>query len=132
MALDDIGIDLNDGFLSEYFVGPELREVVETITNDGVMLTQSEIAKRTGRLAASTHGHTGVGPVLKGDPRWIGEITVGGQGSLGTVGADPHSGQWDYAASNIYGAGNHPGSTGRHHNAPSDVLDSVREQLGSL
>lgn len=151
MALEDIGVDFNDAFLSEYFVGPELRGILETVTNNGVMLTQSEIAKRTGRLAASTHGHTEVGPVIEGDPRWIGEITIGGQGPLGTVGADSHSGGWDYAASYEFGAGNHaaseatppargkklgtaatPGSTGGHHNQAAHILDSVREQLGSL
>lgn len=151
MALEDIGVHLNDEFMAEYLVGPDIRSVVETITNTGVMLTQSEVAKRTGRLAASVHGTTDVGPVIEGDPRWIGEITMGGAGALGTVGADPHSGFWDYAASYEFGAGDHetseatppprgkklgkaatPGSTGRHHNAAAHVLDRVREELGAL
>lgn len=128
--------NLNDEFLTEYFVGPELREVVETVTNSAVMLTQAEIAKRTGLLASTIHGHTEVGPVLAGDDRWIGEITVGGQGSLGTPlgagGVDSKSGLHDYAASYEFGAGNHPGSTGRHTNRPAHILDAVREQLGVL
>lgn len=127
---------LNDEFLTEYFVGPELRGVVETVTNNGVMLTQDEIAKRTGLLAATTHGTTSVEPVLKGDDRWVGEITVGGQGSLGSPlgvgGVDSKSGLHDYAASYEFGAGDHPNSTGRHHNPPAHILDRVREQLDAL
>lgn len=128
--------DLNDDFLTEYFVGPELRGVVETVTNTGVMLTQDEIAKRTGLLASTVHGSTSIEPVLKGDDRWIGSIETGGQGSLGSPlgpgGVDSKSGLHDYAASNEFGAGNHPNSTGRHHNAPAHVLDRVSEQLGTL
>lgn len=127
---------LNDDFLTEYFVGPELRGVVETITNSGVMLTQDEIAKRTGLLASTVHGSTSVEPVLQGDPRWIGSIDVGGQGSLGSPlgkgGVDSKSGLHGYAASYEFGAGNHPGSTGRHTNRPAHVLDRVRESLGLL
>lgn len=129
-------IDLNDGFLTEYFKGPDLREVVETMTNNATMLTQSEIAKRTGVLASTIHGHTSVEPVLSGDPRWVGEVTIGGQGSAGTPMGAPggHTGRafHDYAASYEFGAGNHPGSTGRHTNRPAHVLDRVREELGGL
>lgn len=135
-------IDLREEFLAEYFVGPDLRGVVESVTNNGVMLTQSQVAKRTGALAASIRGHTEVGPVEFGEDRWIGEITMGGQGSAGTV---------DYGASYEFGAGDHeeseeqpaprgkrlgrsarPGSTGRHHNRAAHVLDRVREELGGL
>lgn len=134
--LERQGIFLNDRFMAEYFVGPDLRAVVETVTNNGVILTQDEIAKRTGFLASTTHGTTSIEPVLKGEERWIGEITVGGQGSLGSPlgkgGADAKSGLHNYAASYMFGAGDHPGSTGRHYNQPAHVLDRVREQLGIL
>lgn len=135
-------IDLRDEFMTEYFVGPDLRGVVEEVTNNGVMLAQSEVAKRTGMLAGAIHGHAEIGPVERGDPRWIGEITMGGQGAAGTV---------DYAASYEFGAGNHEaaeaeapeagkafgkhaksGSTGGHHNRPAHLLDRVREELGGL
>jgi hypothetical protein len=132
--LENQGIYLRDEFMSEYFVGPDLHAVVETITNNGVMLTQAEIAKRTGLLAGTIHGHTEVGPVQEGEPRWIGEVTIGGQGSLGTPMGTPgiNTGKafHDYAASYEFGAGNHPGSTGRHVNRPAHVLDIVRQQLG--
>jgi hypothetical protein len=131
-----VDYDLNDGFLTEYFVGPELRGVVEEVTNSAVMLAQSEIAKRTGLLASTIHGSASVEPVLRGDSRWVGSVDVGGQGSagspLGVGGVDSPSGLHNYAASYEFGAGNHPGSTGRHTNRPAHILDRVREQLGAL
>lgn len=129
-------IDLDETFMSKYFKGPDLRAVVEIVTNNGVMLTQAEIAKRTGFLASTIHGSTTVEQVLKGEPRWVGEVTIGGQGSLGTPmgvpGVDTGKAFHDYAASYQFGAGNHPGSTGRRHVPPSHLLNSVLEQLGSL
>jgi hypothetical protein len=134
--LENQGIYLRDEFMTEYLVGPDLAKVVEAVTNNGVMLTQAEIAKRTGLLAGTIHGHAEIGPVEKGDDRWIGEITVGGQGALGTPmgtpGANTDKAFHDYAASYEFGAGNHPGSTGRHTNQPAHVLDRVAEQLGTL
>jgi hypothetical protein len=57
------------------------------------MLYRALVAKRTGRLAAATHTHVGIGGV--DHDRIVSELVVGGQGSMGTV---------DYAASYNFGA----------------------------
>jgi hypothetical protein len=69
-----------------------VRPAVEAVTHLGVMLAQAEVAKRTGRLAATARGEVGIGGVR--NDRVVGHVILGGQGARGTV---------DYAASEQFG-----------------------------
>jgi hypothetical protein len=119
-----VELNLNDQFMGEVMLSTDMRNIVEAEAHNAQFLYQSEVAKRTGLLAASAHAHTEIGGQgRRVNDRHIGVLTVGGQGSDGTV---------VYAASHDFGAGDHPGSTGRHHNAAADDLQNVLEQLGKL
>jgi len=109
-------IELNPGLIGEVLLGDEIRDACGAIANVAAGLAQAQVPKRTGALAGSIHGHTEIGG-MKND-RWIGVVSMGGDAY--------------YAASVEYGAGNHPGSTGRHHNPPAHVFDRVLEELDGL
>ncbi|MCX8559774.1 hypothetical protein OS122_02525 [Mycolicibacterium mucogenicum] len=78
-------------------VGSELRRAVEERTHTALALYQAQVAKRTGALASSARASTSIEPVIKGQARWVGTLTVGGDGV-------------DYAAAHEFGRGEHPGS----------------------
>ena len=80
--------------LSAFMTSPTLGRILEERINTAAMLYQSQVAKNTGRLAASAHTSVAVQPVFKGLPRLVGTLTVGGPGPLGDV---------DYAASHEMG-----------------------------
>src|SRR4051812_37313927 len=115
--------DPNPG-IGEALVGNGMRRAVEERINMALLLYQAQVAKRTGALAASAHATTELGPVLKGQDRWVGVLTVGGRGV-------------DYALPHEFGRGEHPGSI---HNLDgeqsvqraADDLNVVLEQLGSF
>ncbi|OIN80871.1 hypothetical protein [Mycobacterium malmoense] len=114
-------IELNNTFLGEFLLSNDCREMVGSIANNAEMLYQAQVAKRTGRTAASAHAHTEIGGVE--NDRWIGVMSVGEHGARGAPG--------DVAA-HEYGAGDHPGSTGRHHNRAADDMNRVLEELEGL
>ena len=117
-------VKLRANFLNEYFVGSDLRDVVEVVTNNAAYLAKSQVTKRTGTLAASVHPSVGIDKVLVGADRWVGTVDMGSE-----FGAQ---GEAFYAGSYEYGAGNHPNSTGRHHNRAAHVFDVVLDQLDGL
>lgn len=78
-------------------VSPEVRRIVEERVHTALALYQAQVAKRSGALARSARVHTAIEPVLKGQPRWVGTLTVGGQGV-------------DYGATHEFGRGEHPHS----------------------
>lgn len=86
-------------------VSPEVRRIVEERVHTALALYQAQVAKRTGALARSARVSTAIEPVLKGQPRWVGTLTVGGS----TV---------DYAAAHEFGRGDRPGSVDADANDP--------------
>lgn len=116
--------------------GERMRAIVFEITEIAHALYVDQVAKRTGRLAASAHASTEIGGV--DHDRWVGVLTVGGTGSAGTV---------DYALPHEFGTkavveGPVPESTGGQHNLDERVitgghhaahdLNRVLEELGGL
>jgi hypothetical protein len=79
----------------EILMGSELRHICDSRANTALLLYQAQVAKRTGALAAAAHAHTEIGGNTS--DRWIGVLTVGGDGV-------------DYGASHEFGRGEHPGS----------------------
>lgn len=119
----DVNIPEPNEALTALLVSARMRAILDQPTNAALMLYQAEVVKRTGRLAASAHASTEIGGVRQ--DRWIGVLTVGGAGPLGTA---------DYAAAHQFGHWqhdrNHPGEwtwVDGHHD-----LNRVLEQLGSL
>lgn len=86
-------------------VSSEVRRVVEERVHTALALYQAQVAKRTGALASSARATTAIEPVLKGQPRWVGTLTVGGDGV-------------DYAAAHEFGVGEHSGSVDADPNDP--------------
>lgn len=139
----DVSIPEPNDALAAVLVSGQMRDIIEERINTAGMLYQAEVAKRTGNLAASAHPSTEITAVVKGQPRWVGELVVGGTGSAGTV---------DYAASHEFGTnaevegpsatagtdaqGNQIANldeavvTGGHHAAHD--LQQVLEQLGHI
>lgn len=85
--------------ISAALTGTQMRQAVEGRAQTAAALYQAIVAKRTGRLAASAHASTEIGGVRS--DRWIGVLTVGGQGSRGSV---------DYAATHEFGRGAEEGA----------------------
>lgn len=108
----DVDIPVPNQALSALMLSERMRGIVAEVANNAQFLYQSEVAKRTGLLAASAHSGTEVGG--KRHDRWIGELQVGGLGPLGTV---------EYAASHEFGTSSQK--------AAHD-LNRVLEQLGQL
>ncbi|MBY0440984.1 MAG: hypothetical protein K2Q25_02415 [Mycobacteriaceae bacterium] len=106
----DVNIPEPNRALTELLVSARMRAIVEERANTAAMLYQAQVAKRTGRLAASAHASTEIGGVRQ--DRWIGVLTVGS--------ALP------YGASHEFGTRAH-GQTDAAHD-----LNRVLEQLGSL
>lgn len=102
----DIPADPNP-FITEWLVGPECRALMTLVGYQAQMLYQALEVKRTGEMAASAVVDVRIGGV-KGD-RYITDMTV----------TDPG------AAAHIFGAGNHPMSTGRHRNRATPTLNAV-------
>lgn len=74
-----------------------MRRIVLDRANVARDLYQSIVAKRSGALADSAHVHTEIAEVYKGEPRWVGVLTVGGDGV-------------DYGAAHEFGYGDKPNS----------------------
>lgn len=121
----DVNIYEPNPAIEATFASARLRSIVFEIAEIAHALYVEQVAKRTGRLAASAHASTEFGEVYKGSPRWIGVLTVGGRGV-------------DYALPHEFGVGDHPRSihtldaeenTIQH--AAHD-LNRVLEELGAL
>jgi hypothetical protein len=99
----------------------EIRSIVFEIGEVAHALYVDQVAKRTGRLAASAHVSTEIGGV--DHDRWVGVLTVGGDGV-------------DYAATHEFGRQSDVHNlddtvrTGGHHAAHD--LNRVLEELGGL
>lgn len=86
-------------------VSSEVRRIVEERIHTALALYQAQVAKRTGALARSARVSTAIEPVLKGQPRWVGTLTVGGSNV-------------DYAAAHEFGRGDHASSVDADANDP--------------
>jgi hypothetical protein len=80
--------------IAAVLISGEMRAIVEERTKMAQLLYQAQVAKRTGRLAASAHVQVEVGGVH--NDRIVGHMIVGGAGSQGTVdyGAAHQFGHW--------------------------------------
>jgi hypothetical protein len=110
-------------------ISPRMRAIVFEVAELAQALYVAQVAKRSGMLAASAHASTEIGGQgRRTHDRWIGQLTVGGTGSLGTV---------DYGAAHEFGRGEHAGSIHdldgeqivQH---PAHDLNRVLEELGGL
>ncbi len=68
--------DPNPG-IGEALLGTGMRHAVGERANMAMLLYQAKVAKRSGALAASAHAHTEIAPVFKGQPRWVGVLSIG-------------------------------------------------------
>jgi hypothetical protein len=69
--MEDVNIPSPNPFIAEWLVGPIARSIAFEAGELYEALYREVVAKRTGRLAASTHVSTDIG----GD-RWVGFLTV--------------------------------------------------------
>lgn len=90
----DVNIPEPNEAIGGVFASERLRSIVFEVAELAQALYVERVAKRTGRLAASARASTEFAHVVKGEPRWVGELTVGGIGAAGSV---------DYAASHEFG-----------------------------
>ncbi len=109
--MEDVNVPAPNPFLTQWLIGPECRSAVFQAGEMAEALYRQIAAKRTGRMAASTHVTTGIE-----NGRWV---------SLMTVTAP-------YAPAQIFGAGNHPGSTHQHFQRASHDLNQVLDMMGKL
>lgn len=120
----DVNIYHPNPALAEILVSEQMRAIVSEKANLARDLYQAIVAKRTGALAASARAHTEIEPVIKGQPRVVGYLTVGGG--------------LDYALAHEFGRGEHEGSIhdlDSGHDIvqkASDDLNRVLEELGGL
>lgn len=88
----DVNLPRPNPALTAVLMSPTMARIVEERANTAAALYQSQVAKRTGRLAATAHAGVEVGG-MKHD-RFVGTLTVGGPGPLGVAG---------YAAAHEFG-----------------------------
>lgn len=94
-------------FITQWLLGPECESMMGRAGRWFQLLYQAVETKRTGAMAASAVVDVRVGGLRR--DRLVAAVTV----------TDPA------AASHIFGAGDHPASTGRHHNRPTPSLQTV-------
>lgn len=73
--LTEIRIPKPNAALRAAQTSTNMRQILESIANTGVMLYQAKVAKRTGALARSARAHTEIGGKHKN--MWVGVVTVG-------------------------------------------------------
>lgn len=118
----DVNIYQPNPALAEILVSQQMRDIVSDKANLARDLYQAIVAKRTGALAASARAHTEIEPVIKGQPRWVGYLTVG----------------TDHALPHEFGRGIHENSIhdlNSEHDIvqkPADDLNRVLEELGGF
>jgi len=115
--------------LAAVLLSGEIRAAVEDRGHTAQMLFQAEVAKRSGRLAATARVQTEIGGVR--NDRWVSHMIVGGQGALGTVayGAAHQFGHWQDQAHQFDGD-QELGESGTFVEGAHD-LNRVLEQLAS-
>ena len=94
-------------FITQWLLGPECEQMTGRAARWYQLLYQTVETKRTGAMAASAVAGVRLGGLRR--DRLVGTLTV----------TDPA------AASHIFGAGDHPASTGRHRNRPTPSLQAV-------
>jgi hypothetical protein len=109
--MEDVNVPAPNPFLTQWLVGPECRSAVHEAGVMAEAIYRELAAKRTGRMAASTHVTTEIE-----NGRWVSLMTV-------TV---------PYAAPEEFGAGQHPGSTHRHFQDASRTLNEVLDLMGKM
>jgi hypothetical protein len=109
--MEDVNVPHPNPFITQWLVSAECRALMFERGEIAEALYREAVSKRTGRLAASTH----VATEVEGD-RWVSMLTA----------------YAPYAASQEYGAGDHPGSTHRHHQEASHTLNEVLDLMGTL
>lgn len=90
----------------------------------GKLLFQGRVAKKTGRLAASAEAGVGIREVVKGSPRLVGHITVGGTLPVDTWRGEP----FFYGV--LHEVGRDPSDSGLIHPAHDDLV-AVRDVMSS-
>lgn len=80
MFLSEINIPDPNKALAAILTGAtgNLLGFLELQAQKGKLLFQGKVAKKTGRLGASAEAGVGMREVVKGEPRLVGHITVGG------------------------------------------------------
>lgn len=101
--------------LAEVLLGETMRRIMEERAGMAALLTQAQVAKRTGTLARSAHSSVEVGGVR--NDRWVGVMVLGDASRTGSQGGA------FYAASHEFGT---------HVQSGSHDLNVVLEQLESM
>ncbi|WP_227979982.1 hypothetical protein [Nocardia spumae] len=109
--MEDVNVPSPNPFITQWLLGAECRSAVYQAGELAEALYRQIAAKRSGRMVASTHISTGIE-----SGRWVSHMAV-------TV---------PYAAAQIFGAGNHPGSTHTHFQRASRDLNQVLDMMGKL
>jgi hypothetical protein len=112
--MEDVDVPNPNPFIAEWLVSARCRSIMFESGELYEALYREVVAKRTGQLARSTHVSTGI----EGD-RWVAFMTAGFDGA-------------PYVASEEFGAGEHPGSTGRHFQPAAHDLNTILDMMGSL
>lgn len=116
----DVNIPEPNPALTELLVSERMRGMLAERAEAAAALYQAQVAKRTGRLAASAHVSTEIGGIHH--DRWVAALTIG-EGLA-------------YGAAHEFGVGIHPGSVhnldgrDRIQRAAHD-LNRVLEELGA-
>lgn len=118
----DVNIYYPNPAVEDALVGQQMREIVSERIQLAHLLYQAIVAKRSGALARSAHASTAIEKPVKGFPRWVGTLSVGGQ-------------YVDYALPHEFGRGIHEGSIHQLDSDqdivqhPADDLNLVLEAL---
>lgn len=104
-----------------------LRSILQTEADRVRNLYVAKVHKKTGRLAASASSHVETRPVLKGQDRLVGVVTVGGELPAGIWNSpkNPNPGKAFYYGA-LHEFGTH-GESGHVHPAAKDLQTVVRE-----
>lgn len=116
--------------LTALLMSQEMKAIVEERGHMAQMLYQADVAKRTGRLAASAQVQTEIGGVRH--DRWVSHLTVGGEGAKGMAdyGAAHQFGHWE-DESRLFGNDFTSGESAVFVEG-SHELNRVLEQLGGI
>lgn len=101
--MDNVNIPVPNMALRRVLRGEPMRAIITERVNTMQMAYQAVVAKRTGLLASSARTEVQVATIGSQGPEWIGDLTIGGQGSRGTA---------DYALSHEFGHNDDEGGGG--------------------
>lgn len=132
--LSDVNIPDPNRALAAILTGAtgNLRNLLSLQAEKGKLLFQGKVAKKTGRLSASATSGVSEREVIKGEPRLVGHITVGGELPVNLWRSPKNLNPGDEF---FYGVLHEEGrevsdASGLHHPAHNDLVE-VRDVMSS-